>query len=305
VKVIPKTRESVTSVLLIWLTTFNASSQLIDVYAPTLNASASWSTSYSFTHTSQSGSWLEYTYAPTESLRIENTGITGLGSQGSAGGWDAINGLITPVPENPAWLYEGWVYNTSPTTPEPNPQKKIYRISYYYESVASNTSGQYTIDFTKPLPAFSKLLFADFEWANERMEMQFYDASGALIPFGQFSLTAHNGAATNQVWPYYTWQALPGASGVLTGTLSATNELTNPVISLEAPVSISKAVYSFNLNTTGVVSSSTQPVGDLYRTVSFGFVAQVPEPKTVALVVAAAFILAIGKMRGKGGRPQD
>lgn len=285
--------KSAAKFLLLWLMVCNASSQIIDVYAPTLNASASSATNVSsFTSSWQSDRWLEYTYAPTEKIRIQNTGVSGQGVQDSQGGWDAVNGLINPVPDNPSWLYDGWVYNTSPTVPEQNPQKKVYKLEYYYENVVGNTSGQYTIDFTKPLPAFSKLIFVDFEWQNERMSLQFYDTSGSLIPFGAFSLSAHNGDAVNQSWQYYSWQDSPGNSGVLSGTLAATNGLNDPVISLETPISISKAVYTFDLNTTRVTASATQPAGSLYRTVAFGFVAPVPEPSTAALVFAALAILA-------------
>lgn len=269
-----------------------APAQVIDVYAPTLNASASSAADVSsFSSSWESGRWFEFTYAPTETIRIQNTGVSGLGIADSQGGWDPRNGLITPIADNPSWLYDGWVYNTSPTSPEQNPQKKVYRLSYYYETVAQNTSGQYTIDFSKPLPAFSRLIFVDFEWQNELMSVQLYDTSGNLIPFGAFSLSAHNGDAANQSWQYYSWHDSPGNSGVLSGTLAATNGLNDPVISLETPISISKAVYTFDLNTTRVTASATQPEGSLYRTVAFGFVAPVPEPSTAALVFAALALL--------------
>jgi hypothetical protein len=151
-----------------------------------------------------------------------------------------------------------------------------------YNSVGSDDS-KVTLDFnfSQPLPAFSYLVFADFD-AREELIIRAYDTSDIplLLDYSSFTFSRQNGNTPDgALLSLPVWNELAGSTGQLaTGTFESHPEA---VVSLLTSVAISRLEYEFDMNPTGSINSNS---------VQFNFAA-VPEPSTYALLALAAAAL--------------
>lgn len=167
--------------------------------------------------------------------------------------------------------------------------RSFFDVSYNRTTTPDSTV-DFDIQFSQPLPAASYLVFVDFD-AREVLNIKAYDTAStpSLIPNGAFTFSRQNGNTPDgSALTYPTWSTLAGYSGTLvTGTFATTPEA---VVSLLTSVPISRLQYEFTMNPTGAVLSND---------VQFNFAVPVPEPSTAVLLVAAAGLagLAVNRRR--------
>lgn len=139
----------------------------------------------------------------------------------------------------------------------------------YNRTTTPDSTVDFDIEFSQPLPASSYLVFVDFD-AREVLNIKAYDTGStpSLIPNEAFTFSRQNGNTVDgSTLAYPTWGTLDGYSGSLvTGTFATTPEA---VVSLLTSVPISRLQYEFTMNPTGNVLSND---------VQFNFAVPVPEP---------------------------
>ncbi len=146
--------------------------------------------------------------------------------------------------------------------------RSFFDVSYNRTTTPDSTV-DFDIQFSQPLPASSYLVFVDFD-AREVLNIRAFDAGStpSLIPNGAFAFSRQNGNTVDgSTLTYPTWGTLAGYSGSLdTGTFATTPEA---VVSLLTSVPISRLQYELTMNPTGNVLSND---------VQFNFAVPVPEP---------------------------
>ena len=167
--------------------------------------------------------------------------------------------------------------------------RSFFDVSYN-RTTAPDSTVDFDIQFSQPLPVASYLVFVDFD-AREVLNIKAYDQSSNLIANGALTFSRQNGnTADGSQLTYPTWNALGGYTGSLvTGTFATTPEA---VVSLQTSVGISRLEYEFDMNPTGSVTSND---------VQFNFAAPVPEPSALALAATAGLAGALG-LRGRRRR---
>lgn len=162
--------------------------------------------------------------------------------------------------------------------------RSFFDVSYNRTTTPDSTV-DFDIQFSQPLPASSYLVFVDFD-AREVLKIKAYDTGStpSLIPNGAFTFSRQNGNTVDgSTLAYPTWGTLEGYSGSLdTGTFATTPEA---VVSLLTSVPISRLQYELTMNPTGSIQSND---------VQFNFAVPVPEPAVSMLggliAVSAAWL---------------
>ncbi len=158
----------------------------------------------------------------------------------------------------------------------------FFEVSYDSTDTPGDSTVTLDINFSQPLPAFSYLVFVDFD-AREALNIRAYDTSNVplLLDYSAFTFSRQNGNTEDgALLTHPVWSELADYTGSLaTGTFESN---TQPVVSLLTSVAISRLEYEFEMNPTGSIQSNS---------VQFNFAA-VPEPSTYALLILAAAALA-------------
>jgi hypothetical protein len=158
----------------------------------------------------------------------------------------------------------------------------FFDVAYTSTDAAGDSTVTLDINFSQPLPAFSYLVFVDFD-AREVLNIRAYDTSSVplLLDYSAFSFSRQNGNTQDgALLTHPVWNTLAGYTGSLATDTFDSN--TQPVVSLLTSVAISRLEYEFEMSPDGSVGSNS---------VQFNFAA-VPEPSTYALLVLAAAALA-------------
>jgi hypothetical protein len=138
---------------------------------------------------------------------------------------------------------------TFPSTNPSNPPwiagtRDMFRLRF---NDTSNTTpdGSVTIqyDFSSALPVGSYLVFADFD-VKELLKIQAYDSSNSLIPFASLSFARENGrdpGGASLTTP--TWTSEVGYSGVLSYGNIPSFSGSDPVVTVQSSIPISRLIY--------------------------------------------------------------
>lgn len=161
-----------------------------------------------------------------------------------------------------------------PAASPPNPPwvagaRDMFRLRFSYgggATEAGTVSIQYS--FSSPLPTGSYLVFADFD-VKESLKIQAYDAADGLIPFGSLTFARENGrypGGSTLTLP--TWSSEAGYSGVIAYGNNPIFSGSDPVVTLQSAIPISRLIYESDNNPYNTVTQN-----DLY----FNFALPVPE----------------------------
>lgn len=154
---------------------------------------------------------------------------------------------------------------TFPTTSPSNPPwiagaRDMFRLRFD-DGDGSKVDGTVTVqyEFSSPLPTTSYLVFADFD-VKESLKVQAYDATDTLIPFGSLSFARQNGRQPGgDSLSLPTWSSEGGYSGVIAYGPNPISHWSDPVVTLQSSVAISRLVYESDNDPYDTVSNN-----DLY-----------------------------------------
>jgi hypothetical protein len=138
---------------------------------------------------------------------------------------------------------------TFPSTNPANPPwiagaRDMFRLRFD-DGDGSKVDGTVTVQysFSSPLPTTSYLVFADFD-VKETLKVQAYDATDTLIPFGSLSFARENGRQIGgDSLSLPTWSSEGGYSGVIAYGNNPISSWSDPVVTLQSSVAISRLVY--------------------------------------------------------------
>jgi len=175
---------------------------------------------------------------------------------------------------------------TFPTTSPSNPPwiagaRDMFRLRFD-DGDGSKVDGTVTVQyaFSSPLPTNSYLVFADFD-VKETLKVQAYDATDTLIPFGSLSFARQNGREPGgESLSLPTWSSEGGYSGVIAYGNNPISHWSDPVVTLQSSVAISRLVYESDNDPYDTVSHN-----DLYFNFSTPAVPEI-DPGVASTAVA-------------------